>query len=98
MLLDKLASGKLLVSVICYEFFNNHVSTANSNHQLSIHDLCKDSSSAEIVVSVSESLDRHLALHRIDVPCKLFIDGVTFEGTVNIGAVISCASSVLLSN
>ncbi len=62
-LFNKLASGELLVSVVSDEFFDDHVAASDSNHQLSIHDLCEDPPRAKVVVPVSKSFDRYLAMH-----------------------------------
>jgi hypothetical protein len=74
-----------LISIVSNEFFNDHVSTANSDNQLAIHDFGKDLSCAEIIVAVAESLDWDLALHKVYVPSELFIDGIPFVSAVHIG-------------
>ncbi len=59
----ELASGELLVSIVSDEFFNDHIAATYADNQLAIHDLCEDLSGSEVIVPVSKSLNRYLALH-----------------------------------
>lgn len=80
----ELASRELLVSIVSDEFFDDHVAATDTDYQLAIHDLCEDLSGSEVIVAVSKSLNRNLALHEIDVSSQLFINSVTLISAIEV--------------
>lgn len=80
----KLASGKLLVSIVGDELFNHHVATADADHQLAIHDLCEDLSGSKVIVAIAKSLNWDLTLHKINVSSQLFIHSITLISAIKV--------------
>jgi hypothetical protein len=73
---------KLLLAVSSEELIDTHVTTTDSDHQFVIHDLGKDLTGAEHILSIANSLERNVKLELVDVLSHQLIDSVTFSGSV----------------
>jgi hypothetical protein len=81
--LKQFASIDLLICIGGNEFLNDHVAAANSDNQLSIHDLGENLPRTEQIVPVPKALDGNLALHHVEISGKLLINSVSFEWIVD---------------
>ena len=74
---DSLEFCHLLFCIGLNEFFNNHVSSSNSDHKLAVDDLGVDLLGPKQIETITESLDRNRTLSVHQEVSKELIDGIS---------------------
>jgi len=79
-----LAFLQLGLAVRLNELVDTHKATADTHYKLIIHDLCKDLPRSEHVETCTQSRDRQVHTHLIDVFLEHLVNCVTSNRTVSL--------------
>lgn len=69
--------SKFLLSIVHHELLYPHVSSTDSNNQLTIYYLGIDLLGTKSIIVVSQSFNRYWAIKRVDIFCKQLVNYIS---------------------